>query len=345
MTEESKISNTSRLDQFCAVIDYFRSTPENEINISKFAEFSGIAKRTLDNHIFFLRRLNEKFGNPLPSIQIKKRQLERNQSVLIKPDSYYLVLALLAKLGQGILSDDGSHSTLTSMRQTLLEGGSENDVKSNCYTDLLSKIYYKSSEFDSEDTLSNSDKLLSVIDRIILISEFLMQNRLFDCVYSNKSGKNNSLQLLPLTLLRYNESWYLIAAKPKNLNSFRMYKVSRISAIQDGGQQFETDKKAVAQYMQNLDKVFGIDADLSQPVQTAIIRFSGDVRHLIKGVKWAKGAVYNKKDDLLSVKYINPGELLGRILRYGEYAEVLEPAELRELWLARIRAMAEKFLG
>jgi len=56
-----------------------------------------------------------------------------------------------------------------------------------------------------------------------------------------------------------------------------------------------------------------------------------------RNIKQPDGVIYK-------IPYTASMELLGRVLRYGSHAEVLEPAELREEWLTEISRMAKLFL-
>jgi len=173
-----------RLNQLCAVIEYFRIANPTPTDAKLFfgnkKADNYIPSRTFDNHLYFLRRLNEKFGNPLPVIMPTKEtnphKFSSYQFRNSDNEDYFLLLALLAKLGQSILNNDGSHPAFMDIRKMLSDAPDQGENKSIKYShlDLLEKIHYKSSEIDAEPTISFEKKQFSIVDNIMRICSSLL---------------------------------------------------------------------------------------------------------------------------------------------------------------------------
>ena len=52
----------------------------------------------------------------------------------------------------------------------------------------------------------------------------------------------------------------------------------------------------------------------------------------------------DKKECTITIPYNNGIELIRDVLRWGEHAEILEPAELRKEILTRLKQTTEKYL-
>ncbi len=59
-----------------------------------------------------------------------------------------------------------------------------------------------------------------------------------------------------------------------------------------------------------------------------------------------KNSFIDRKEEYMELKipYTLPDELIGKVLRYADQAEVIYPESLRKLWLSKIDKMYKKFI-
>ncbi len=161
----------------------------------------------------------------------------------------------------------------------------------------------------------------------------------------------NSKDLLfePVKLIHYTAKWYLIGVVIESSSSAtskkpRMFNLSQIDNI------FKTSRHYVVKEYEKLSYSDSFGIIMSSKTETAKIRFYEPVNKNMKEILWfdkqktiistdkAKGA-YTQFELPYPVKA--SGELIGRVLRYGSYAEVISPKTLRNEWKDQIKKMYE----
>ena len=80
----------------------------------------------------------------------------------------------------------------------------------------------------------------------------------------------------------------------------------------------------------------------------AVIRFTGFAAMIVSKETWHPRQKCefdsDKKECTITIPYNNGIELIRDVLRWGEHAEILEPAELRKEILTRLKQTTEKYL-
>ena len=159
----------------------------------------------------------------------------------------------------------------------------------------------------------------------------------------------NSKDILskPIKLIHYTAKWYLIGyvidqethlpvSKPK------MFNLSQINNIHRTSTYYIAEKYDKLSYLDS----FGII--MSSKTETAKIRFYKPVNKNMKEILWFDKQITTlstdkKKGAFTQFELPYPvkasGELIGRVLRYGSYAEVISPKVLRDEWKEQIRKM------
>ncbi|MCK5759955.1 MAG: WYL domain-containing protein [Candidatus Delongbacteria bacterium] len=161
----------------------------------------------------------------------------------------------------------------------------------------------------------------------------------------------NSKDLLfePVKLIHYTAKWYLIGVVIESSNLVtskkpRMFNLSQIDNI------FKTSQHYVVKEYEKLSYSDSFGIIMSSKTETAKIRFYEPVNKNMKEILW-----FDKQKTIISTDKVKgaytqfelpypvkaSGELIGRVLRYGSYAEVISPVSLRKEWETQIKKMYE----
>ncbi|MBN2790584.1 MAG: WYL domain-containing protein [Candidatus Delongbacteria bacterium] len=158
---------------------------------------------------------------------------------------------------------------------------------------------------------------------------------------------NKDLLFEPIKLIHYTAKWYLIGIVIESSESIksskaRMFNLSQISNI------FKTSYPYVVKKYEKLSYSDSFGIIMSSKTETATIRFYDPVNKSMSEILWfekQKTTVSTDKNKGAYTQFELPypvkasGELIGRVLRYGSYAEILSPATLREEWKEQIKKM------
>ena len=200
-------------------------------------------------------------------------------------------------------------------------------------------FYFKkiagSTDFDFEDlekriSLKNIH-YYSVAPEIFASCAFaLAKNRRMRIKYRSAYREDiNAREISPLHLLLYLGNWHLIAHchSRGDLRDFVLSRVVEMEILADAVSEelLARDIKAM------IDKHYGIF--LQGEEKLVKVRFHGPSVGIVRDQLWFAGQQLTEEKDtlLLSFPVTDYREVLGDILRFGADAEVLEPAELREL--------------
>lgn len=170
-----------------------------------------------------------------------------------------------------------------------------------------------------------------------LMGALIHQNRL-TLKYRASGRKQSSAYLVdPYTLAFYKGGIYLIGYA-HNRKSLRTFAVERIAAVIMEKERFDLPNDY--QPEERLRDAFGI---VSESAMDVIIRFSPTVADSVRGRIWHPSQQFKDTDDggvELSFTAGGALEILSWVLSYGEHAEVIAPAELREKVAATVAGMA-----
>jgi predicted DNA-binding transcriptional regulator YafY len=139
----------------------------------------------------------------------------------------------------------------------------------------------------------------------------------------------NEREISPLHLLLYLGNWHLIAYchNRGDLRDFVLSRVTEMDILDD----LVSDELLARDIKGMIDRHYGIFLQGEEkPVK---VRFRGRSVGIVRDQLWFAGQQVNEEKDtlLLSFPVTDYREVLGDILRFGADAEVLEPAELRDL--------------
>lgn len=342
MTEENKSAarqhtKANKIERFQILIDSIKNG--KQLNRYDYADSStGIthSEATYDRDMKELRALAEVMDSPYLKFLDSNIPLYRQTKVPDVTDREYLLLALLHQLGIGIFRQDKNHPALVSIFNTLNHGFDSKNKSP--YIELLDHIRYRNSEAPRE-----SDNL----SKIMYILQALKKKVILQCEYHKPKSKiSKTILLKPDRLFFYNGSWYVIGEEDRS-EKVKQYKVSRMDSFDLTDIKYTTNRKKLNKVLSTIDHSFGIHFDMEQETKIARIKFDTEVKDLIQDLIWYEHQENNIKQldgVIYKIPYTASMELLGRVLRYGSHAEILEPAELREEWLTEISRMAKLFL-
>ncbi len=164
--------------------------------------------------------------------------------------------------------------------------------------------------------------------------------------YLTKAVNLNRRTIEPLRVICYGTKWYL-AAYCHTRKEIRIFSFSRMQKLEITETENFSNRYAPEEIAAFLNQSFGIAK--TKEVQTAKIRFYEPSSFFLKKQIWHKEQkIVEYLEDgqnvlEMQVPYSKPEELVGKVLKYGATAEILEPKELRDFWLGEIKRMNERF--
>ncbi len=164
-----------------------------------------------------------------------------------------------------------------------------------------------------------------------LIKDAVIHQRLLQIEYCNSRGEQEKRILEPLRLFYKAKAWY-VKAYCRTGEGFRLFKLSRILAVQVLDQTFE--KKA---YPRSEDQK-------SIPCIATVLRFSHSVAYRVYD-EFAAQSVQKESDGsfLVTVHWPNDAYLVGYVLSYGSQVKVLEPEPLRRAVREQAKQISEAY--
>lgn len=159
--------------------------------------------------------------------------------------------------------------------------------------------------------------------------------------YQKPGEKPYQIRLVPWQLVNYQGKWYLVADNTAK-NHTKYYRIQRIKDICITTDSFEEPEiNTVRNFVNN---AFGLGG--GNEIKIAKIKFYPPVSLSIDELVWHSEQELTE-DNECKIRTLPCGfrnELIGRVLRYGQFAEILEPEELRVEWQSIIREMSKRFL-
>jgi predicted DNA-binding transcriptional regulator YafY len=205
------------------------------------------------------------------------------------------------------------------------------------------------------------DQYLSISDRFIYWNsdyekiDFNLLNKIITGLSEKKKlliyyfTKNKDLSkryIEPLKVICYGTKWYL-AAYCYLREEIRLFSISRIDRMEVTDKPFE--KHISDKEVDNiLNQSFGIAK--SKDIKLAKIKFYEPSSYYVKNLIWhnnQKTKEYLEEKGKITeftIPYSMPEELVGKVLKYGPDAEILEPKELRDYWLNIIKKTNKKYV-
>ncbi|MBN1968403.1 MAG: WYL domain-containing protein [Candidatus Delongbacteria bacterium] len=200
---------------------------------------------------------------------------------------------------------------------------------------ISDKIRYDFSEYEEVD-----------IALFKVVIDSMNYKKQLKAIYNNADGVKSERVLEPLRLMNYSGKWYLVAyCVMKNIPKIFLFSRFEKLVLTDVPNVYECDDLKLNNLLSNS---FGLD--LEENPKEAVIRFYQPVSDSIKNQKWHKNQkIRNGKNNIGEfIEFIIPvgryREILGRILRFGMHAEVVEPEDLRNKWLENIKMMYDRYI-
>ena len=172
------------------------------------------------------------------------------------------------------------------------------------------------------------------------VREALLYQYSLTLEYRTGNGKQAGYKVDPYTLVSYKGGLYLLGYA-HNRQALRTFAVERISAVEIARERFEIPEDFSLK--EQFRSSFGIVEEAVMPV---MIRFAQRIAHAVHDRIWHPSQRVENNDDGSVIIAFEAGgvmEIISWILSYGENAEVIEPAELREEVANTIRGMEEMY--
>jgi len=180
-----------------------------------------------------------------------------------------------------------------------------------------------------------------VAEPLKLLREALLYQYRVKLAYRAKGkGKPSAYRVDPYSLIFYKGGLYLLGFA-HNRQDLRTFAAERISRVEVEKERFEIPEEFRAEGQ--FRSAFGIVEEAVMPVQ---VRFSPAIAHTVRDRLWHPSQTTTAMPDGSIVLNFEAGgrmEIISWVLSYGEHAEVLGPAELREEVGRKIRKMAARY--
>jgi predicted DNA-binding transcriptional regulator YafY len=153
------------------------------------------------------------------------------------------------------------------------------------------------------------------------IYEVIKKNQLIEIEYSDSKGIISIRVIEPMTLVLKGFAWYLFAFC-REKNDFRMFKILRIKKLIILELFFERKEKEYKEINCHWNP---------RNMQEITLKFDAKMKFAVK--EYFKRGKITKNDDGFIIVLINApidNWLIGLILSYGQFVEVLKPSSLRE---------------
>jgi proteasome accessory factor C len=185
------------------------------------------------------------------------------------------------------------------------------------------------------DALRDRIKIIPIQSRLIgdalfrTVAGAVVRQRCLHIEHSKLSEKEpTSRTISPQTLVRYRDNWYVDAYchLRRKLRTFALDRLTKAEPVTD--KYHVVSRSAREKFFASAYGIFTGPA-----TKSAVIEFTGTAAREVAHETWhpkQKGQWLNEKTYRLTVPYGHSRELIMDILRWGEWAEVKEPKELRE---------------
>ncbi|MBN1970182.1 MAG: WYL domain-containing protein [Candidatus Delongbacteria bacterium] len=214
------------------------------------------------------------------------------------------------------------------------------DLESKLVLTTLKNVKDKISYILSEKEKINFQSVMKII-------EALKSNTLLEIKYDGAVKETTERRIEPYHLYNYQGKWYLGAfcLLKRELRSFSL---NRMLFIQNLKNKFNPESRFSKREIQEffLDS-FGIA--VGKRIETAIIRFDNNLIKQLRNQKWHPKQK-SKIIEISGVPFLEFSfpvskyeELIGRVLRFSPYAEIIEPKQMRNEWLDKLKLTFRRF--
>jgi predicted DNA-binding transcriptional regulator YafY len=157
------------------------------------------------------------------------------------------------------------------------------------------------------------------------VAEALLRTRRLRIRYG--APETSPREISPQQLVRYRDNWYLDAFchTREDLRTFALARISAVELL--AVRAYRVGKRRLLEHFAGAYGIFSGPA-----THTALVRFSGPAARYVASEQWhprQKGRRLSDNTYELRVPFGDPRELAGDIMRWGPYAKVIEPKNLR----------------
>ncbi len=170
------------------------------------------------------------------------------------------------------------------------------------------------------------------------VCQAVLQEKQLDLEYQDYTGKKTERTISPLKIVLYKDNWYLDAYCHKR-EALRSFMLSRINNCQTLKRQIK--KVGAEKQKRHFEESYGIFAGKAK--HQAKIRFYPQVAREVANQSWHpdQHAEWEDNELILTFPYSDDRELVREILSYGNNAEVIAPAKLKNKIRNILRGMWE----
>lgn len=204
------------------------------------------------------------------------------------------------------------------------------------YLPLITKITYEIEEWEALN--------LELFSKLFVA---LRDGAMVSIQYADVKGKNSTRVIAPEHFIHYEGRWYVIAYDEDN-KGVRTFLLSRIKNAQATNKR-RTKQLSNEEVQKYIHSAYGIYKGKTE--HTVCIRFYDPVCNIVKKQVWHKEQKVKEGTHPQYGAYLemqlpvhHPQELLGKVLRYGKYAEIISPAAIRRQWLTAIKEAYRQFI-
>ncbi|MCX8058641.1 MAG: WYL domain-containing protein [Spirochaetes bacterium] len=220
-----------------------------------------------------------------------------------------------------------------------------NNIKKELLKGFPQKWKKLSTEFIIYENVEFEEINFEILNTILIS---YLDSKIIKVDYTDANNNRTLREVFAKKLINYGGKWYLIVIDIGK-NELRTLLLARINSIVLTDKIYENKDSISDEDLKNLiNNSFGIYKGYL--TKNAVIKFYKKIANIVEKQNWHKMQVLEKIEEngekvvKLTVPYTYPDELVGKVLRYGEFAEIVEPEELRKLWLSRIKEMYQKFI-
>ncbi len=206
------------------------------------------------------------------------------------------------------------------------------DKLSSKYLKIADKVSFQLSEFEQVK-----------MEEFYKIFQSLIENKTLNIEYVSVSNITTKREVIIEKMINYSGAWYLLAYDTQK-EDFRTFNLSRIKKIEVGKkiENYSITKEKIDEILKGS---FGIFKGGTQ--ETIEINFYEEIATVVKNQTWQEGQIstFDENTNILNLKLsvVDEREIIGKVLRYGNNAEIISPQHIRKKWINEIKKMAEKF--
>jgi len=182
----------------------------------------------------------------------------------------------------------------------------------------------------------------SIVDTLSLLQYAALKRVKVDLQYdSYYDGRVIEVTVHPYRVVYVHRGWYTVGFSEQH-EAFRTFKIERVLSIKVLASRFQVDRAF------NLQSYFGNAWSMIRGDKRFLvrIRFSPKVAGNVDEINWHRTQRTHFEEDgslLFEVEVDGVDEIAWWVLGYGDQAEVLEPPELREIIVRRVRRLIERY--